>query len=137
MMHQEEDLQFSDGAARSFGWYESSYEPFRRLPAPPALPKETVGRKDDSKKTPWWLMDGLWSTLEPVVRVLEFGNKKYKTNKNWQKVENGEQRYLDASLRHQLAHRDGELLDPETGLPHLAHAVCGLLFALWFSRNNK
>ncbi len=116
------------------------------IPPPPKVPTNLssrnespppplVGVKDDAAKMPWHYMDGLWGTLGEVVRVLEFGAKKYKENRNWQRVENGKDRYKDAAMRHQLAFGDGERLDPETKINHLAHAICSLLFALWF--DNK
>ena len=75
-----------------------------------------------------------FSSLEPVAKVLEFGAEKYSVD-NWQHVPNGPERYTDAALRHLHAHADGEWLDPESGLPHVAHAVCCLLFVLWFRRD--
>ena len=61
--------------------------------------------------------------LRIVADVLTFGAKKYSE-------ENGPKRYLRAALSHTLDHMAGERLDPESGLPHLAHAACLLLFIL-------
>jgi hypothetical protein len=66
-----------------------------------------------------------------VARVLAFGAAKYAEN-NWQQVPHGRWRYLGASLRHIFAALDGRKNDEESGLPHLAHAACCLLFAAWF-----
>jgi len=90
------------------------------------------GRKFDSKKLRWSLLP--WDALAPVVRVLEFGCKKYKEN-NWMKVEGGYRRYRDAALRHLIALDSGQTLDPETGEHHLAHALCSCLFALHHHQN--
>ena len=49
----------------------------------------------------------------------------------WQKVEDGHRRYFDAALRHLTAWQTGEQVDAESGLPHLAHAICCLLFMAW------
>ena len=49
---------------------------------------------------------------------------------NWKKVPDRENRYVAAAFRHLVAHRLGERLDPETGEPHLAHAICCLTFIL-------
>lgn len=65
-----------------------------------------------------------------VARVLTFGAKKYAPN-NWQLVPEGRDRYYAAALRHLFAWRAGEKNDPESGLPHLAHAACCVLFAMW------
>jgi hypothetical protein len=70
------------------------------------------------------------SALEDVVNVLTLGAKKYADN-NWQKVEPYRERYFSACMRHLVAWREGEILDIETKLPHLAHAVCCLLFMMW------
>ena len=49
---------------------------------------------------------------------------------NWRKVPNGSERYYDALMRHLEKWRSGEIDDPETGLPHLAHASCCMMFLL-------
>jgi len=64
-----------------------------------------------------------------VGRVLTFGAEKYARG-NWDKVEDHENRYMDAALRHLNAHRRGELTDSESGESHLAHAACCILFML-------
>ena len=68
-------------------------------------------------------------SVEQVVKVLEFGAAKYAEN-NWQRVENGVKRYTSAALRHLFAWSGGQEMDPESGLPHIAHAACSLMFAL-------
>jgi hypothetical protein len=89
----------------------------------------TEGRKDDQGKLQWSLLPV--KPVEAVLRVLMFGAKKY-TPGNWMRVENAEERYFDAALRHLMAWRAGEKRDPESGQPHLAHAGCCILFMLWF-----
>ena len=64
-----------------------------------------------------------------VGRVLTFGAEKYARGK-WDKVEDHENRYMDAALRHLNAHRRGELTDSESCESHLAHAACCILFML-------
>lgn len=93
-----------------------------------------AGVKHDGGKPDWTLFP--FSAAEQIVRVLEFGAKKYARD-NWQKVPDAEQRYLAAALRHLIAHQGGEVNDPESGLPHLAHAGCCVLFALWFEGKEK
>lgn len=68
------------------------------------------------------------ATLE-VAKVLTFGAQKY-DEENWRKLENLQNRYTSGALRHIFAHMDGEKLDPESGISHLAHALCCLLFKL-------
>ncbi len=49
---------------------------------------------------------------------------------NWSMVSDLERRYLAAAMRHINAYRAGEMLDQESGLPHLAHAMCCLAFLI-------
>lgn len=87
------------------------------------------GRKDDSNKRRYSLLPR--GAVNHVVDVLEFGSRKYADN-NWQKVPDARVRYYDAAFRHIDAWFAGEHNDRETGLPHLAHAVCCLMFLMWF-----
>ena len=64
-----------------------------------------------------------------VAKVLTFGAEKYDAE-NWRKLDDLQNRYTAGALRHIFAHMDGEQLDPETGLSHMAHALCCLLFKL-------
>ena len=72
--------------------------------------------------------------LSKIAEVLEFGAKKY-SRSNWRKGCN-HNRYMDAALRHLLAHNEGEDLDPESGLTHLAHAGCCILFLIELQKTH-
>jgi hypothetical protein len=85
------------------------------------------GVKHDAGKPDYSLLP--LSALEPVVRVLEHGAAKYGRT-NYLALAGARERYLAACLRHLAAFQDGEAVDPESGLPHLAHAICGLIFVL-------
>lgn len=85
------------------------------------------GLKYDSGKARLDLLPPHAQTL--VAKVLMHGAAKYGEN-NWRLIDNHEKRYLAASLRHIFSHLGGEEKDPESGLPHLAHAACSLLFIL-------
>lgn len=85
------------------------------------------GTKYDAGKPDWSLMP--FEALEPVVRVLEHGARKYGPE-NWRDLDDAERRYWNAAMRHMLAHMQGDTHDEDSGLPHLAHAVCSLLFVL-------
>ena len=87
-----------------------------------------TGVKYDQDKTRWDLMP--WDALEPVAQVLTVGAKKYAPD-NWKHVPGARWRYFGAAIRHIIAWWGGEKEDPETGLPHLAHAMCCLLFLVW------
>jgi hypothetical protein len=86
------------------------------------------GKKLDGGKTRWDLLP--WAQVESVARVLTYGAQKYSDN-NWQSVVGLRGRYLAAAVRHVVAWVRGEYLDRESSEPHLAHAVCCLLFLMW------
>lgn len=86
------------------------------------------GTKYDGEKGRWDLLP--WGPLGEIVKVLTFGARKYDDD-NWQQVSEAQRRYLAALLRHVVAFADGERLDPESGLHHLAHAGSCLLFLMW------
>lgn len=85
------------------------------------------GRKFDTGKTRYGLLPPL--ALEETAKVLTAGALKYEPE-NWRRVPNGIERYFDALLRHVWAWKRGEMLDPETDLHHLAHAVCCAMFII-------
>jgi hypothetical protein len=84
------------------------------------------GRKDDGGKLRVDLLP--IGALQEVAKVLTFGADKYGAN-NWQNV-SPRSRYYGAALRHLWARARGGVTDPESGLPHLAHAACCILFLL-------
>lgn len=83
------------------------------------------GRKFDSGKPRMSLLPPY--ALEEVAKVLTVGAQKYAAD-NWKYVEDGETRYKDAMFRHINSYNKGEIIDPETGLHHLAHAMCCAMF---------
>jgi len=86
-----------------------------------------LGRKFDGDKRDYTLLP--WDALEEIVKVLEFGAKKYDRD-NWKHVDDAQHRYTKAALRHLVAHTKGEANDTESGLSHLAHLGCCILFLL-------
>ena len=92
------------------------------------IEKQGEGRKDDAGKLRYSLIPV--GPLRAIAEVLDFGARKYGAD-NWKRVPDARARYTDALMRHVEAWRDGERRDAETGLPHLAHAACCLLFLLW------
>lgn len=82
-------------------------------------------RKDDQHKLPLHLIDPLW--LETTAQVLDFGQRKYHAwnwaigTFEWSRLYGALQRHLNAFWR-------GEENDPETGMPHLWHANCCMMF---------
>jgi hypothetical protein len=86
-----------------------------------------IGMKFDDDKPRMDLLPPL-SMIE-VAKVLKHGADKYEAE-NWRLVTNPKARYLAAGLRHIFAHMCGEYYDDDSGLPHLAHAICGFMFML-------
>ena len=66
--------------------------------------------------------------LTEISKVLGYGAKKYSAH-NWRKATEWS-RYSAAALRHLNAWNAGEDIDGESGLPHLAHAGCCIMFLL-------
>ena len=85
------------------------------------------GVKYDGTKPEMYLIPPL-ATLE-VGKVLTYGAKKYSPD-NWRKLDNLQNRYTSAAMLNMLAHMSGEENDKETGVSHLAHAICCLMFKL-------
>lgn len=64
-----------------------------------------------------------------LAEVLGHGARKYEDN-NWKKCTTWKRSYVGgAALRHIMAYMGGEEIDPDSGLPHLVHAMCSLMFA--------
>jgi hypothetical protein len=72
--------------------------------------------------------------LEEIAKVLSFGAKKY-GERNWAKGMKWSRVY-GALLRHMFAFFLGKDKDEETGLPHLAHAGCCIMFLLSYQLRN-
>lgn len=91
------------------------------------------GVKFDAGKPRMDLLDPY--ALTKLADVLTFGAKKYEEH-NWRKGI-AYSRLTAAALRHITAFMDGEDLDPETGLPHVAHAMCCMMFLVWMMENRS
>ena len=92
-----------------------------------------VGKKRDAGKPRLSLLH--WPTIMQVVEVLEHGAAEY-GDENWKHVDNHRIRYFNAACRHLiLGWWMGEKLDKKSGKPHLAHAICCLIFLL--ARDNE
>jgi hypothetical protein len=87
---------------------------------------ENCAVKFDAGKPPLGLISR--TALEEEAKVMAYGVSKYGIH-NW-RAGMDFSRLMDAALRHVYAFADGEDLDKETGLSHLAHARCCLAFLL-------
>lgn len=88
--------------------------------------------KHDDGKPPMELL--ATGALREVAKVMGAGAKKYGRH-NWRKGMDWT-RLHGAALRHIFAHLDGEDRDPETGLSHLAHAMCCMMFLLEYEQSK-
>ena len=88
-----------------------------------------TGVKYDAGKPEYGLIPAY--ALEEIAKVLTYGAQKYSRD-NWKQVPDKERRYFDAMQRHIWAYKRGEKTDPETGMHHLAHAGCCLLYLAEF-----
>lgn len=88
--------------------------------------------KFDSDKPRMDLLDRY--AIEQLSMVLGFGAAKYSAH-NW-RGGLSYSRLVAAALRHLHAFNDGEDIDPESGLPHVAHAMCCCMFLLGTMKHN-
>jgi Domain of unknown function (DUF5664) len=87
-------------------------------------PQPTKGVKYDSDKPPMALLDN--GFLCGIASVLGFGANKYAAH-NWRGgIEYS--RLISAAYRHLGAINEGEDLDKESGLPHVHHLGCCVMF---------
>lgn len=94
--------------------------------------QRTGAVKHDQGKAPMTLLSR--EALEQIALVMEFGRQKYAAH-NWRQGFTWS-RPLSAALRHLMAFNDGEDKDPESGLSHLAHAACCIMFLLEFEKTH-
>lgn len=88
--------------------------------------------KHDTNKLPYDLLPS--DAVEDVLAVLQFGAEKYSA-RNWE-LGMDWSRPFAALMRHMWAWWRGEDNDPESGLSHLAHAGCCIMFLLAYSKRN-
>lgn len=93
-------------------------------------PSDAGAKLDAGKQMPMLVLGGFATALEKVTEIGTFGANKYSPD-GWKSVKNGRFRYFQAFGRHILASFREEL-DPDSGLPHLAHAAWNLLAVLEF-----
>ncbi len=90
-------------------------------------------QKFDGGKPPLGLLSTV--AMNEIAQVMAFGAQKYSAHQwragmDWQRL-------IDAALRHITAFNDGEDLDPESGLSHMAHAACCVMFLLEYERTHR
>lgn len=125
-----EDAQYK----MMFGEFPANATPVHVTPETMQKIKEQFGTalKFDQNKLPLNLLST--EAMNQTAAVLAFGAQKYAEH-NWR---NGFawSRPLAAAMRHLTAFNDGEDRDPESGLSHLAHAACCIMFLLEFEKTH-
>src|SRR5579864_6250785 len=93
----------------------------------------STGIKHDSGKIRMELLSSI--ALRKISEVLTFGSKKYGDH-NWR---GGIlwSRVLGAAFRHLSSYMGGEDKDKETGLSHIAHLGCCVMFLLEYEETKK
>lgn len=92
------------------------------------------GKKFDQGKAPITLIPAI--AIAGMAQVFGFGAKKYGRHNFREGI--AYSRLLDAAHRHLLAYQEGEDMDPESGFPHWAHALCCLsMLAFMTTKEGK
>ena len=90
------------------------------------------GTKHDSGKPSLTLLPA--EAIIGMTKALDFGAKKYGRYNYRDGIEH--HRIIDAALRHTFAVLRGEMLDPESGLPHVWHALASFAMYEWMRVNR-
>lgn len=91
------------------------------------------GSRYNEGKPEWSLVPQ--SALIPMVRVLEYGKKKYSAF-NWTKGLSITE-VCESLKRHLDAFMEGEDMDGESKLSHIGHIQCNALFLSWMMEHRS
>lgn len=118
-----------DNSNSAWDEYKINFAPLDEAEQEKSHPKNErgTGMKYDSGKPRMGLLPPL--AITEMAKVMTFGANKYQAH-SWKQVENAQERYLDALLRHAIAYVAGERIDPESGLPTMAHIMCDAAFLI-------
>lgn len=94
---------------------------------------ENKAKRYNQGKVQWSLVD--FKSFEDMVRVLEFGAQKYDPF-NWKKGLTTRS-ICESTLRHLYAFLDGQDTDEESGISHIGHMQCNLMFLAYMMREKK
>ncbi len=73
--------------------------------------------------------------LWEVGQVQTHGDTKY-APENWKAGAFQKLEYIGAIMRHLLKYWSGETYDKETGLHHMAHICCSVMYLWWFDEGD-
>jgi len=115
----------------------SSYDGCAKAMDEMAVGKEGLAMHEDkSQKLDFTLLDP--AGLEFMIRALDYGAREKYGRDNYKCAGGGPYlEYLGSALRHIMAWKEGEDLDPKSGISHLGHAMCNLAFlSRWVLRGE-
>ena len=112
--------------------YQEDNGPLSKTQLEQLAKKAGTALKFDQHKLPLNLLST--EAMNQTAAVLAFGAQKYAAH-NW-RAGFAWSRPLAAAMRHLTAFNDGEDRDPESGLSHLAHAACCIMFLLEFEKTH-
>lgn len=99
------------------------------------------GLRYNEGKPQWSLVH--FDSLEPLVRVLEYGKEKYTTKDENGNIISGRDNWkkgmplsevLESAFRHLIRMMNGEWIDDESGLPHIGHFLANGMFASYIMK---
>ena len=93
--------------------------------------KEEKAQRFNEGKLDWTLLD--FEALEPLVKVMTYGAKKYERN-NWKLPCDNEIEPLQSAMRHLISLISGEETDAESKELHSGHIMANMMF--WNYRKN-
>ena len=100
--------------------------------------KDAKGKKWDGGKLRWDLLD--LDLLEPIIYRYTKGAEKYGPG-NWKLVDDAEERYYAAAMRHLCEYRKGNRDDDDERFAeypsHLAACIWNMLCLLWFENKHR
>lgn len=84
--------------------------------------------KNDTNKTRWDLVP--FEQLEEIAKVITYGAEKYAPG-DWKNTD--KRKYFAAAMRHLVEYKKGKKMD-ESGMSHLSHAACSIIFLMWHEK---